>query len=240
MRSSKKTALGMAGALGIAGLGIAVVGGPALAARTPTALSPSAVSMAATTDDDSTTDADGIAERTTQLKKALAGLVGEGTLTQAQADEVAATLAESSDLRGPAGGHGPGVRGPNLETAAATLGLTEDEVRAALADGSTLADLAGAQGVDVQTLVDDLVDAATAELQERVAAGDLSQDRADEIIADLPDLVADMVENGRPARGHGGPGMRGGPGETRDDGTGDSTDGGSGTNGTASSLSWTT
>jgi hypothetical protein len=92
-----------------------------------------------------------------------------------------------------------------LSTAATALGMTEDELRTALeADGTTLADVAEEKGVDVGTLVDALVSAG----QERIAAavedGRLTQEEADERLADLEERVTERVNE--EAGGFRGPG----------------------------------
>ncbi len=145
-----------------------------------------------------------------RIKDALSGLVGDGSLTQEQADEVAATL----DAAGLGGGHGgPGGHGggrPDLGAAATALGLTGEQLRAALqADGATLATVAEAQGVPVGTLVTALTDAAEERIAQAVADGRLTQEEADERLADLADRITERVEATGPGRGHGGPG--GGP-----------------------------
>ncbi|MFB9376075.1 hypothetical protein ACFFKU_00745 [Kineococcus gynurae] len=159
--------------------------------------------------------------RVERLKDALAGLVGDGTLTQAQADTVADTLASSDALRGgPGGGHGGRLL--DLEVAATTLNLTEDELRTALqADGATLATVAAAQDVPQQTLVDALVDAATTRLDQAVTDGRLTRAEADERIADLPTRVGEAVTSPlRGGRGDHGPGRGGrGPGDDPSDGS---------------------
>ncbi|MGY1722861.1 hypothetical protein [Blastococcus sp. SYSU DS0533] len=149
--------------------------------------------------------ADGEASTTREdrIRDALTGLVDDGSLTGAQADEVAATLAES----GLGGGHGHGHGGRlDLAAAATALDLTEDELREALAtEGTSLADVAEQQGVAVDTLVEALVTAQQERLAQAVEAGDLTQEEADERLADLEERVAVRVadENGGP-RGRGG------------------------------------
>lgn len=202
MRTSKKTAMAVAGALGLAALGVGVAG-PALAEATTSV-------VAADTSDGTDGAATGLADRVARLLEALTGLVDDGTLTQDQADAVANTLAESDALRGPGGrGHGPGAFGHVLDDAASALGVTEEDLRADLAAGSTLAEVAEAHGVTVEDLVADLVAAATASVEDRVAAGDLTQERADEIVAGLEERITEMVSSDRPmgGRGPGGPGL---------------------------------
>lgn len=205
MRISRKlAAAGVAGVVGLGGLGAALVAAPV-------------ASAAGTADGTTDGAADGVADRVQAVRDALAGLVGDGSITQEQADEVATTLGESAALRGGPGGFGHGgFGGPGgglaagVDAAAEALGLTAEELRTALAEGGTsLADVAEAEGVETQELVDALVAAATEHLEEEVAEGDLTQERADEVIAVLPERVADLVEREVPA---GGPG-RWGPGD---------------------------
>ena len=141
-----------------------------------------------------------------RITEALSGLVDDGSITQDQADEVAATLAESGF-----GGHGGGPGfGLGLETAAEALDLTEHELRTALqADGATLAQVAEDQGVEVDTLVDALVTAAEERIAEAVEDGRLTQAEADERLADLTARITERVNSPLPERG--GP-RRGGPG----------------------------
>jgi polyhydroxyalkanoate synthesis regulator phasin len=103
----------------------------------------------------------------------------------------------STEQGGPGRGFGRG--GFDLEVAATTLELTTEELRTQLKAGKTLAEIAEAQGVDKQTLIDALVEAGEARLDEAKAA--------------LPDQVAKVVDGTLPAGGFGeghGPGGRGG------------------------------
>lgn len=172
--------------------------------------------------DDSTTERPSLVERITE---ALAGLVDDGTITEDQAAAVAEELASSEAL--PGGHHGGphgrfgGMDRPGLEAAAQTLDLTEDELRSAIREGSTLAEIAETQGVAVEDLVDALVTAAEERLAGAVEDGRITQERADEIAANLPERVAEAVERTWEPRG---PGHRGHHGGTSEDGaTDDST-----------------
>jgi hypothetical protein len=207
MKITKRIApVGIAGVLGLTGLGVVAVGAPlAIADGT------------ATTQDDA---GDANDDRLQAIKDALADLVADGTITQDQADKVAAALDDSEALRfgGPGG---PGAHGRmvplDLEVAADTLGLTPEELRDALAtEGSTLADVAEEQGVGTDTLVDALVAAAEDRIDEAVANGRLSEEEADELKEAVPERVAAAIEREfRWERGHG-PRGRGHPGD--DDG----------------------
>lgn len=94
-----------------------------------------------------------------------------------------------------------------LETAASYLGLTRDELREQLRDGDTLADIARGEGTSVDGLVQALVDAAKKKLDEAVASGRLTRDRADMIEQGLEERTTDLV-NGELRRGPFGPDRR--------------------------------
>lgn len=151
------------------------------------------------------------AGREERIRDALAGLVEDGSITDAQADEVATTLAELAPVHdGHGGGFGGGFGGGRLtlEAAATALDMTEEELREALAaDDTSLADVAEAQGVEVDALVDALVTAAQERIAQAVEDGDLTQEQADERLADLEDRITERVNSDD--RGQRGPGPRG-------------------------------
>jgi polyhydroxyalkanoate synthesis regulator phasin len=148
-------------------------------------------------------DTDGETSVVDRIKSALSGLVDDGSLTQEQADEVATTLSDAGLGRG--GQHGGDRIG--LETAADALGLTEAELRTALEpDGTSLADVAQAQGVDVDTLVDALVQAQQDRIAQAVEDGRLTQAEADQRLADLEARITERVNSEDPVRGHHGRG----------------------------------
>lgn len=141
-----------------------------------------------------------------RITDALGGLVSDGSITQDQADEVAATLHEAGigDRRG---GHGGRL---DLSAAATALDLTEEELRTALEpEGSTLAQVAEDRDVPVDTLVDALVQAQEERIGQAVRDGRLTQAEADERLADLEDRVTERVTSAAPRLGGG---HRGGPG----------------------------
>ena len=153
--------------------------------------------------------ADEIAERVTAIRDALAGLVSGGTITPEQADAVAQWLAEDGPRLG-SHRHGHGGRHLSLDTAAETLGVTEDELRDALRGGDTLAEVAEREGVAVDTLVQALVAEARERLAAAVEDGRLTQAEADGKAADLQERITTAVQEGGgfgrghgPGRGHG-------------------------------------
>ncbi len=173
-----------------------------------------------------------VTDRLTAIKDALKGLVSDKTLTQAQADRVASTLAEEL----PRGGHhgrgagGPARGGAHLDPAAVAkaAGATVAELKASREAGQTLAQLAQSKGVSKGDLVSALVAAGKAELAEQVTAGRLTQAQADARVAGLQERVTEMVDRV-------GPGPRGGRHHDEDgdeDGDGDTGAAPSGTAGT--------
>ncbi len=144
----------------------------------------------------STTES-GRKNRSERLAETLAPLVENGTITQAQADAVIAALVEAAPTGG--GRHGGrGVQG--LSTAAEALGMTAEELRTALKEGQTIAQVAESKGVDVQTVIDALVAARKAKLDEKVAAGEITQAEADEKLAKATERITELVNNGFPER----------------------------------------
>lgn len=161
-----------------------------------------------------TTGTAAVGDRLDRIKDALSGLVSDGSITQEQADEVATTLDEALPQgRGGPGGHhrgGPGgLRG--LDTAATTLGISQDELRAALQGGSSLADVADDQGVDKQVLVDALVAEAQEHLAEHAEREGLTDEQVEQRRAEIAERVTALVDREGLPLGHGsrGPGPDG-------------------------------
>ncbi len=152
---------------------------------------------------DATTSDAGRPDISEHFTSALAPLVEDGTITQAQADAVIAALAEAGPPEG--GDHGGrggmGRGGPGLDSAAEALGITADELRTELEGGATIAEVAAAKGVDVQTVIDAMVAGVKAHLDEEVASGEHTQAEADEKLADATQRITDSVNNGMPERG---------------------------------------
>ena len=70
----------------------------------------------------------------------------------------------------------------------------------ALRDGQSIADVAQANGVDPRAVVDALVDAGNAALDEAVANGRIDEERAAELRAEPPRARPDFVDRSRPDR----------------------------------------
>jgi polyhydroxyalkanoate synthesis regulator phasin len=134
------------------------------------------------------------------LKKRIDAAVASGRITQAQGDEMKQRI-DSGDFPfpGPASGmffHHELFRG--FDTAAAYLGLSEDEVRAQLETGKSLADIAEDQGKSVDGLVDALAAEAKKHLDEEVAEGDLTEAEAEQMLSHMKEGIRAIVTGERP------------------------------------------
>jgi hypothetical protein len=180
MKSTRASGLVLAGAVGLAGLGVGATLGPTAASA-------------------ATTSTSALTSRVSAIAGALKGLVTDGTLTQAQADKVASTLGSALPEHGPGGfggfggRHGGGRGGVNLDTAAGVIGITSDQLRTALDGGKTLAQVAQTKGINQSTLVSKLVAAEKGRLAAAVKAGTLTQAQADSMSANLSDRVTKEV-----------------------------------------------
>ncbi|MBM3696495.1 MAG: hypothetical protein FJW79_11300 [Actinobacteria bacterium] len=139
----------------------------------------------------------------------LAPLVEEGTIDQSQAEAVADRLEEV--MPGP---HGrmPGMRGLGrglgaVREAADFLGMAPQDLIAAVRDGRTLAEVAAAAGSSGEALAEHLSDLAEQHLDEMVAAGRITADRAAEMLAHLSERLDDLVNGEIERPFQGGPGL---------------------------------
>lgn len=97
------------------------------------------------------------------------------------------------------------------EALAEILGMSADELSEALRSGSTIAEIAEAQGVDVQSVSDYLVDLANERIDQAVANGDLTEEEAAEKRSEAAEKVEATINGERSDRGHKGQrGHRGG------------------------------
>ena len=189
MKWTRTSGLVLAGVVGLAGVGVGAAIGPVGASA-------------------ATATSQAVSDRVTAIKNALAGLVKDGTLTQAQADKVA-TAVDGALPKGGFGRHGGHGR-LDLDTAASVIGVTREELLGtALESGQTLAQVAQGKNISQATLVDRLVAAEKARIAAAVKAGRLTQAQADAMTANLTTRVTERVDehptDGRPwaARGDG-------------------------------------
>jgi hypothetical protein len=128
-------------------------------------------------------------------------------------------------------GHGPGPggfgfggrhRGPGglhffagHDALADALDISEDDLHEKLRDGKTIAEIAQESGKSVDSIVDALVQSANEHIDEAVADGHLTEERANDLKADLQERITRFVNGEAPFgmkfRGPFGPGR---PGDT--------------------------
>ena len=187
---TRTSGLVLAGVVGLTGLAVGGVVGPVAASAAGGS-------------------AQAVTHRVTAIKNALAGLVKDGTLSQAQADKVATTLDNTLPKRDGFGrpGFGRGLgRRIELDAAAGVIGVTADDLRAQLRSGKTLAQVAQGKGITQATLVGKLVAAAKTRIAAAVRAGRLTQAQADRMTAGLEARITRLVTSSHPA---GAPGRHG-------------------------------
>ena len=131
------------------------------------------------------------------LENRVDAAVEAGTLTEAQAAELKERI-DAGEVPLVGVGHGAGHRGGHhgfvdFAAAATYLGVTEAGLRSSLEDGDTLAEVATANGKTAAGLVDALVAAAKADLDEKVEAGRLTAAQRTSILADLESRMEDVV-----------------------------------------------
>ncbi len=82
-----------------------------------------------------------------------------------------------------------------VQTVKELTGLSWSDVLPELRAGQTLTEILEANGADSQAVRDAVGAAVTAEIEEAVAAGTLTQEQADELLAVLPDWLANHFES---------------------------------------------
>lgn len=130
--------------------------------------------------------------RVDRIRESLEALVTDGTLTAAQADAVATHLAQFA----PGPGHHFRARHHfriGLGIAAETIGIDVEVLIDALRDGQTLAEVAAANGADAGTVIDALVAARQAKLDELVAAGTITSEEAAQRAAEAVERITGLV-----------------------------------------------
>ncbi len=97
-------------------------------------------------------------------------------------------------------GQRPGLRAV-MDAVVTETGLTVQEIRDQLADGQTLATIIEANGGSVQNVIDAAVSAATEQINQAVANGRMTQEQADQLLSQLPDVIARAVNGEFRAQG---------------------------------------
>jgi len=137
-----------------------------------------------------------------KMKKLLAGVALAGALTVgtagvAVAAEGSGSSTDPSAQSAQTAGRHPWL-GHQLRKAAFgivtdTLGVSRHELRAGLQGGQTISQYATSLGKDPQAVVDALTTAATTELDQLVADGKITQERADTVKSKLPARIDKLM-----------------------------------------------
>ena len=185
-------------AAGVVLAGVLGVGGLAVAALNPLGVAGAQDGATTTTAPAAASPGRGPATgRGQKLQEVMDSLVADGTLTQAQADTVAARLKEAAgEARGERGERRRERRQEMLAVAAPVLDMTTEDLVAALKDGRTLEQVAEAQDVDPQAVIDALVEAGEARIDEAVSSGRLDDARATQLEQRLAERVERLVTEG--------------------------------------------
>ncbi len=127
---------------------------------------------------------------------------------------VGAVSAQGGDGQGRGGGRGDGQRGDGMrdiiQVVVDATGLDGAQIAQQLRDGATLADIITANGGNVDAVIADALAVVTERTNEALANGNLTQERADEILANAETHITEAINNPMPNLGRGGDGQRGG------------------------------
>jgi 3-hydroxyacyl-CoA dehydrogenase len=194
--------------LAIVGLAAGLLGGGAagIALTTP-GVAQGQASTTTTTTKDSTSSKAANEGRESFLQRTLAPLVKKGTITQAQADAVIKAIDDAQPSRA-FGGHGPGragelrgAFGDVFGAAAKKLGISTDALRSALRSGKSIADVAKEKKVAPAAVVDAIVAAIKADLDQAVKDGKLTKAQADRHLTEVRSRITALVNGQGPRFG---------------------------------------
>ena len=137
--------------------------------------------------------------------------VAEGKITQEQADDILARHTEiatewintGENPVSPQCRRKENVARHWVKIAAETVGISAEDFVDALRAGQTPAQIAEANGSSGQAIIDAIVADAQVRLDQAVADGKISQEEADQRLADITDKATHWVENGLPQRPQG-------------------------------------
>jgi hypothetical protein len=122
---------------------------------------------------------------------ALKALVADGTITQDQADKIQARVQQDAQQ---ARTQRKEARSEELDKIAGVIGISADDLKSQLQSGKTLAQIAGDKtDAVVQTLTAD----ANARIDQAVANGKLSADKAATLKTQTANRISQAVQNGK-------------------------------------------
>ena len=123
--------------------------------------------------------------------------VADGRLTEEQGDRLKERIQEYGPFPPPMLRHHGRCHGarPVVQAAAQVLDLEPQAVIDQLKGGKSLAEIAQAQGMSVDRFTAALADAVHTKLNDKVSAGELTQERADEILQKFSENVDEIVNH---------------------------------------------
>ena len=139
-----------------------------------------------------------------KFKGVLDGLVQDGTIDQTQEDKIIQAFKDAAPAgkpgMGPMGRGRPGrqVAKGMLETAADAIHIAPADLLSALQSGKSVADVAKENNVDPATVVQAIVDAGNAKIDQAVSNGKITQERADKMKSHLSEAATKFVNHTRP------------------------------------------
>lgn len=134
-----------------------------------------------------------------KIKKLVAGVALAGALTVGTAGAAVAADGSSGAATDPSAqaARHPGLRAKvrkgAIQVVTDTLGVSRQELRDALKGGQTLSQYTTSLGKDPQTVVDALTNAANTKLDQLVADGTITQERADTVKSKLPARIDKLM-----------------------------------------------
>ncbi|MFW5748342.1 MAG: hypothetical protein ACOCYT_01880 [Chloroflexota bacterium] len=145
-----------------------------------------------------------------QVTERVNAAVEAGTIDQERAGEILSDLEARITAMVNEGvdrplGDRPGPRGDRsfgggpLREYLEEAGLTMADVREALESGQTLGDILTDVGIDLDTLTADIINQAETRLAERVEAGEITQERADELLIRLQEWLEQRLNGEEPS-----------------------------------------
>jgi hypothetical protein len=130
------------------------------------------------------------------LALAAAGVVGPaGAQTPTTAEEMVTQEGGGHGWFAKFREHRREVRKHTVQLTADTIGITADELKRELKDGTSIAQVATDNGVDPQTVITAIVDDVNGRVDEAVADGKLTEQRADTIKERAPEVVDRVVHH---------------------------------------------
>ena len=150
---------------------------------------------------------------TAVLAAVLALAVAVPALAAAETTPAAPTDTAACGLGYGGGMRGFGAGGQMSAAISELLGMEPADLSAARQDGQSLAEIAESKGITTDTLINGMLEAHKAALADAVADGRITQERADLMLQNMSEQIADRIDDTEvgPPAGRGGHG-RGGQG----------------------------